>query len=84
MANAPAFTQDSVYEGPIFDADTHLFETADAFVKYLPAEVRERHGIHFKHADDGQYALHVGNRKVEITADHYHEDQLVPRSRQAS
>lgn len=66
-----------VYSGPIFDADTHFFETSDAFDRYLPKDM-QRYRIHFRHALDGQYALHVGDRKVEITADHYHEDQKVP------
>jgi predicted TIM-barrel fold metal-dependent hydrolase len=77
VALSPTRT-DRVYDGPIFDGDTHLFETPDAFTKYLPDDVRERCGIHFRHADDGQFALHVGKRKVQITADHYHEDLLVP------
>src|SRR3979490_1949496 len=65
------------YQGPIFDADTHLFETPDAFSKYLPAEMQKDYGIAFRVADDGQFALHVGKQKVEITADHY-EDGKVP------
>jgi predicted TIM-barrel fold metal-dependent hydrolase len=64
------------YKGPIFDADTHLFETPDAFLKYLPADMREDYNIHFRTADDGQYALHVGKQKVEITADHYADGKV--------
>ena len=26
------------YEGPIFDADNHLYETEDALTRYLPKE----------------------------------------------
>lgn len=67
-----------VYDGPIFDADTHMFETPEAFTKYLSPELKARYGVHFRHADDGQFALHVGPRKVEITAEHYKEDMKVP------
>lgn len=28
------------YTGPIFDADTHLWETADAFTRYLPKDLK--------------------------------------------
>jgi predicted TIM-barrel fold metal-dependent hydrolase len=76
MTAPPAQSARWKYEGPIFDADTHLFETPDAFDRYLPPEMKA-HRIHFRRADDGQYALHVGNRKVEITADHY-QDGKVP------
>ena len=64
------------YGGPIFDADTHLFETQDAFLKYLPADMKADYNIHFRVADDGQYALHVGKKKVEITADHYADGKV--------
>src|SRR5260370_31722592 len=64
------------YQGPIFDADTHLFETPDAFSKYLPADMRKDYSIAFRVADDGQYALHVGKQKVDITADHYADGKV--------
>ena len=34
------------YQGPIFDADTHLYETPDAFSRYMPKEHAERWGLH--------------------------------------
>ena len=43
------------YSGPIFDADTHLYETPDAFTRYMPKALEERWGreIQGRH-DDGQ------------------------------
>ena len=66
------------YTGPIFDADTHLYETADAFTRYLPKEYAERWGPHYAVGEDGQFALYVGPRKVEISADYMTEDFLIP------
>src|ERR1700712_5018196 len=66
------------YTGPVFDADTHIFETADAFTKYLPDDVKEKYTIAFKTDAEGNHALHVGDRRVEITADHY-SDGKVPK-----
>lgn len=76
VASAKIKREQSVYQGPIFDADTHLFETADAFVKYLPPELKEKYTIEFRVAEDGRHALHVGQRKVEITADHYGDGKV--------
>jgi len=66
------------YRGPIFDADTHLWETSEAWTKYLPADLAEDWGIKFRRGDDGQFAMYVGKRKVEISADHLREDDYVP------
>ena len=66
------------YQGPIFDADTHLYETPDAFTRYMPTALKERWGLHYKVGDDGQYALYVGPRKVEISADYMTEDHRIP------
>src|SRR5664280_1182532 len=30
----------STYEGPIFDADNHLYETGDALTRYLPTDYK--------------------------------------------
>ena len=66
------------YDGPIFDSDTHLYETADAFTRYMPKAFAERWGLHYKVGDDGQFALYVGPRKVEISADYMTEDFRIP------
>ena len=66
------------YQGPIFDADTHLYETPDAFSRYMPKEHAERWGLHYKTGADGQFALYVGPRKVEISADYMTEDYRIP------
>lgn len=67
-----------LYTGPIFDADTHYWETDEAWTKYLPRDAAEKYGVTFKTGDDGDYAMYVGPRKVEISADHLFEDGRVP------
>ena len=66
------------YTGPIFDADTHFWETDDAWSAYLPEKVKKDWGISFRTGDDGEFAMYVGPRKVEISADHLFEDGRVP------
>src|SRR4030088_1307497 len=66
------------YTGPIFDADTHLFETSDAFTRFLPDDATDAAKIGFKVGEDGSHALYFGDRKVEITDDHY-SDGKVPK-----
>lgn len=70
--------QKPLYTGPIFDADTHFWETDDAWTAYLSEETRQKFGITFKKGDDGDFAMYVGPRKVEISADHLFEDGRVP------
>lgn len=67
-----------LYTGPIFDADTHYWETDEAWTSYLPESVKNDYGITFKTGDDGDFAMYVGPRKVEISADHLFEDGRVP------
>lgn len=66
------------YQGPIFDADTHYWETEEAWSAYLSDSAKKNYGITFKTGDDGKYAMYVGPRKVEISADHLQEDGRVP------
>jgi predicted TIM-barrel fold metal-dependent hydrolase len=66
------------YTGPIFDGDTHVLECADAFSRYLPRQFRKDWGYHWKTGDDGEYALYVGHRKIEVSAGYYTEDGRVP------
>ena len=82
MATLTAVDKDdnraSVYSGPIFDADTHIWETPDAFTKYFPADLKADWGVEAKKGPDGQFAFYVGSRKVEISADHLDENGKVP------
>jgi predicted TIM-barrel fold metal-dependent hydrolase len=66
------------YIGPVFDGDTHLYETPDAFSRYMPKEYAADWQLHYKVGDDGKFALYVGPRKVEISADYMTEDQRIP------
>lgn len=68
----------SSYTGPIFDADTHFWETDEAWTAYLPKDAAEKYGVTFKKGSDGDFAMYVGPRKVEISADHLFEDGRVP------
>ena len=70
--------QAPAYDGPIFDADSHEYEVADAFVRHLPAKYREEWGIQWKTGDDGQFAMYVGKRKIDVSAGYYTADGLVP------
>ena len=72
----PAETK-RLYTGPIFDADTHFWETEEAWTAYLPKDAAERYGVTFKKGDDGDFAMYVGPRKVEISADHLFEDTSI-------
>lgn len=66
------------YSGPIFDADTHFWETDEAWSAYLSEKTKKEWGISFKKGADGDFAMYVGARKVEISADHLFEDGRVP------
>ena len=55
-----------VYEGPIFDADTHIHEKDFSFFKkYLPEEFHEDWLIDTKYGPDGEYGMFVGQTRVE-------------------
>jgi predicted TIM-barrel fold metal-dependent hydrolase len=66
------------YTGPIFDGDTHLYETDDAWTRFMPEELRKRWPFEFRHATDGEFALHVGDRKVQVSSDYMTEDRRIP------
>jgi predicted TIM-barrel fold metal-dependent hydrolase len=66
-----------VYQGPIFDGDTHLYETEDAWSRYLPKKYLADWNYHFE-VEDGFRVLYVGRRKVEISAGYYSPDGKVP------
>jgi predicted TIM-barrel fold metal-dependent hydrolase len=81
MSTAPGTAIDAgryKYTGPIFDGDTHLYETPDAWVRCMPEDVQRRWPVAYRHAEDGEYALHVGDRKVQVSADYLTEDWKIP------
>lgn len=75
---SPIVKDKALYSGPIFDCDTHLYETPDAWSRYLPAKYAESMKTGFRTGADGEYALYVGERKVEITGAYYTENGHVP------
>ena len=66
-----------VYKGPIFDGDTHLYETKDAW-KYIPEKYKADWDFIWKTGADGQFAQYIGNKKVEVSAGYTTEDGLIP------
>ena len=71
-------TTATAYQGPIFDGDTHLYETPDAFSRYLPEKFKKDWDYQWKTGADGEYALYVGNQKVEVSAGYTAADGRVP------
>jgi hypothetical protein len=67
------------YTGPIFDGDTHIYEQADSWSRYLPTQYEKDWGFNWKVGKDGQYALYIGtDRKVEVSAGYFTEDGKAP------
>ncbi|PJG46415.1 amidohydrolase [Sphingobium sp. LB126] len=66
----------TLYAGPIFDCDTHLYEKPDAWRRYLPEKYKDWE-FHFKTGEDGEHALFIGDRRVEATAGYVTEDGRV-------
>jgi predicted TIM-barrel fold metal-dependent hydrolase len=65
------------YDGPIFDADTHIVEqNLDFFKDYLPKRYHADWLPAGKIGKDGQFALHIGDTKV--TNYDFNPDGLVP------
>ena len=57
-----------VYNGPIFDADSHIQElNFSMMAKYLPEKYHEDWLIQSKYDDAGEYSLFLGDHKVENT-----------------
>ena len=67
-----------LFQGAIFDGDTHLYETPDAFSRYLPEKFKKDWSYEWKTGADGEYALYVGRQKVEISAGYTAADGRVP------
>ena len=54
----------SVYDGPIFDCDTHIWERDFGFMKsYLPADLHEDWLVARRDGPDG-FGLYIGQRRV--------------------
>ena len=55
-----------VYDGPIFDGDTHMQEKDFSFFeKYLPKQYHDEWLPARKHGPDGKFGLFVGNTRVQ-------------------
>jgi len=55
-----------VYNGPIFDADTHIQEKDFSFFKkYLPEKYHADWLPARKHGPDGKFGIYIGDRRVE-------------------
>lgn len=65
------------YSGPIFDGDTHLYESDDAWSRYLPKEFADTWRYHYV-SEGGFRSLYIGSRKVEISSGYYSDDGRVP------
>jgi predicted TIM-barrel fold metal-dependent hydrolase len=44
----------------------------------MPQQARERWPFEFRRAVDGEFALHVGDRKVQVSSDYMTEDRRIP------
>jgi predicted TIM-barrel fold metal-dependent hydrolase len=71
--------QADVYSGPIFDCDTHLYEVEDSWSRYLPEKFKKDWSFEWRRAkNDGEWALHVGEKKVETSAGYFTEEGHAP------
>lgn len=68
----------SSYGGPIFDGDSHFYETSDAFTRHFPAKYKKDWSFQFKTGEDGDYALYIGKRKVNVGVGYFTADGKVP------
>jgi predicted TIM-barrel fold metal-dependent hydrolase len=61
-------TAEPRYDGPIFDADSHIQErNFDMLAKYLPKKFHEDWLVQSRYDEKGEYSLFLGNHKVENT-----------------
>jgi hypothetical protein len=57
-----------IYSGPIFDGDTHVQEKDFSFMeKYLPRQYHAKWLPTRKVGPDGEFGLHVGDRRAQNT-----------------
>jgi len=67
-----------VFEGPIFDGDTHIHEKDFSFFhKYLPEKYHKDWLIENRHGPEG-YGMYIGSRIVPTTPGETREDGLIP------
>ncbi len=56
------------YDGPIFDADSHIQErNFDFMAQYTPRKFHEDWLVHTKYDERGEFGLYLGNHKVDNT-----------------
>lgn len=56
------------YDGPIFDADSHIQErNFDFMAQYTPKKFHEDWLVQTKYDDKGEFGLYLGNHKVDNT-----------------
>ena len=73
MATNPAVkegqsTVEPRYDGPIFDADSHIQErNFDMLAQYLPKKFHEDWLVQSRYDENGEYSLFLGSHKVENT-----------------
>lgn len=72
-------TSAQTYSGAIFDCDTHLFEKADAWTRYLPEKFKEEWSGGHRKDEDGQWRLYMGKRRVMLGEGHASGDGSIPR-----
>ena len=58
------------YQGVMFDADSHIYERADAWTRHLPAAYREHYSITHRRKDNGNLGMYIGDVEVS-TSDGY-------------
>ena len=66
------------YDGPIFDGDSHFYETPDAFSRYFPEKLKKDWEFQWRVGEDGDYALYIGKRKMDVGVGYYTPDGRVP------
>jgi predicted TIM-barrel fold metal-dependent hydrolase len=67
-----------LYQGPMFDGDTHFYETDDAWSRYLPEAYRKDWLAQPRVDAAGNRALYVGENKVDISEGFVSADGRVP------
>lgn len=66
------------YNGPIFDCDTHLYETDDAWIRHLPARYHKDWLVHWRDEGEGKKNLYIGDRRSAISDGYNFSDGSVP------
>lgn len=70
--------QGASYDGPMFDADTHIHEPDFSFfAKYLPEKYHKDWLVSLRKGPEG-YGIYIGDRVVPTTPGEMQEDGLMP------